>query len=179
MTADGTYSYTWNGENRLSTVAGVTYSYDGDGRRVKKSSGTLYWYGGGAVPLAETDLSGNTANEYIFFAGERIARRDGSGNVYYYFSDHLGSSRAIAVGNGGNAGTLCFDADFYPFGGHRPAYVDTCSQNYKFAGMERDSETTFDHTLYRQRVATVSAFLTVGFCRWEKPTLERRERLRP
>ena len=159
-TADGTYSYTWNGENRLSTTAGATYTYDGDGRRVKKSSGTLYCYGAGAVPLAETDLSGNTANEYIFFAGERIARRDGSGNVYYYFSDHLGSSRAIAVGNGGNAGTLCFDADFYPFGGHRPAYVDTCSQNYKFAGMERVSETGNDHTFFRYYASNLGRWLS-------------------
>ena len=45
MTADGTYTYTWNGENRLNTAAGVTYTYDGLGQRVKKDNGELYWYG--------------------------------------------------------------------------------------------------------------------------------------
>jgi RHS repeat-associated protein len=155
MTADGTYSYTWNGESQLSTVAGVTYIYDGDGRRVKKSSGTLYWYGAGAVPLAETDLSGNTVNEYILFARGRIARRDSAGNVYYYFGDHLGSSRSITNATG----TICYEADFYPFGGER-VLSNTCGQNYKFAGMERDSETGEDHTWFRQYASNLGRWLS-------------------
>jgi RHS repeat-associated protein len=154
LTADGTYNYTWNGESQLSAVAGVTYIYDGDGQRVKKSSGTLYWYGGGAVPLAETDLSGNTTNEYIFFGGARIARRDASGNVYYYFGDHLGSSRTIA----NSAGAVCYEADFYPFGGER-VITNTCGQNYKFAGMERDSETGNDHTWFRYYASNLGRWL--------------------
>jgi RHS repeat-associated protein len=137
----------------------TTYTLDGDGRRVKKSSGTLYWYGAGGSVLAETDSNGNTTNEYIFFGG-RIARRDSAGNVYYYFGDQIGSSRMIAVGNGVNAGALCFDADFYPFGGQRPAYVDTCSQNYKFAGMERDPETGNDHTQFRQYASNLGRWLS-------------------
>jgi hypothetical protein len=38
-------------ENRLLTAGGVTYTYDGDGRRIKKSSGKLYWYGEGIEVL--------------------------------------------------------------------------------------------------------------------------------
>ena len=40
-------TYTYDAENRqISTNPGnVTYTYDGDGKLVKKSSGTLYWYG--------------------------------------------------------------------------------------------------------------------------------------
>jgi len=49
--------------------------------------------------------------------------------VYYYFSEQIGSSRAIAVRNGGNAGTLCFDADFYPFGGGCAGNGDVLAQN--------------------------------------------------
>jgi len=41
--------------------------------------------------LAETGTSGNTVNEYIFLAGVRIARRDGSGNIHYYFQDQSGT----------------------------------------------------------------------------------------
>jgi hypothetical protein len=42
--------------------------------------------------VAETDLAGTIKSEYIFFAGDRVARRDGptgARGVFYYFSDHL------------------------------------------------------------------------------------------
>jgi len=153
VTNDGSYSYSWDAENRLTTAAGVTYTYDGDGQRVKKSSGTLYWRGSSGSVLAETDTSGNTTNEYIFF-GARIARRDSSGNVYYYFGNHLGSA---AITNA--AGTLCYDADFYPIGGEL-AFTNNCSQSYKFAGMEQDSETGEYHTQFRQYTANLSRWLS-------------------
>ena len=52
--------------------AGVTYTFDGAGERVKDSSPKLYWYGVGGSVLAETDTSGNAVNEYVFFDGMRI-----------------------------------------------------------------------------------------------------------
>src|SRR5262249_4900615 len=42
-TNDGVNAYTWNAESQMKTGAGVTYTYDGDGRRVQKSSSKLYW----------------------------------------------------------------------------------------------------------------------------------------
>ena len=38
---------------------------------------------------------------------------------------------------------VCYDADFYPFGGER-AITDTCAQTYKFEGKERDAESGND-----------------------------------
>jgi hypothetical protein len=74
----------------MASAAGVNYTYDGDNRRVKKDSGKLYWYGVGGEVLAESDLSGNITSEYIYFNGQRIARKDpGSSNVYYYLNDAL------------------------------------------------------------------------------------------
>src|SRR5208337_4663210 len=90
LTGDGVNSYTWNAEAHLKSAAGVTYTYDGDLRRVEKSSGTLYWYCAscGKV-LAESDSSGNLTSEYTFFGGQRIARRDvSSGNIYAYVRDN-------------------------------------------------------------------------------------------
>ncbi|HXN72919.1 MAG TPA: hypothetical protein VN861_10250 [Candidatus Acidoferrales bacterium] len=86
MLTDGRNTYTWNAENQLKSVDGTTYTYtyDGDGHRVEKSNGKLYWYGTGSDPLMETDLSGVLTDEYIFFGGKRIARRDSSNNVVYY-----------------------------------------------------------------------------------------------
>jgi lysozyme len=61
------------------------------------------------------------------------------GNPSYYVEDMLGTSRLITT----NSGTVCYDADFDPFGGEH-AYTNTCSQNYKFEGKERDTETGND-----------------------------------
>src|SRR5882762_9686500 len=109
-------SYTYDAENHLTSTVGVTYTYDGDGKRVQKSSGKLYWYGMGSDPLDETDLTGSTTNtafkEYVFFGGKRIARRDYLSNVNYYFADHLGTARVST----NSSDTICYDADFYPFG---------------------------------------------------------------
>jgi RHS repeat-associated protein len=144
MTAASGATYSYDAENHLTSTAGVTYSYDGDGKRVMKSNGKIYWYGIDGSILDETDLTGSATNssfnEYFFFGGRRIARRDSSNNVFYYAADHLGTSRVIAeVPSGSTTATLCYDADFYPFGGERP-YTNTCSQNYKFTGKERDGE---------------------------------------
>jgi RHS repeat-associated protein len=144
MTGDGSYSYAWNGEGLLKSAGTTTYTYDGDKKRVEKSSGTYYWLSPSGSVLAETDSSGDTQNEYIYFSGGRTARRDSSGNVYYYFQDQIGSSRLIAT----SGGTVCYDADYTPFG-YEMAYVTTCSQNYKFTGMERDVETGNDHAWFR------------------------------
>jgi RHS repeat-associated protein len=137
--SDGTNSYTWDAESQIKTAGGVTYAYDGDGRRVSKSSGKLYWYGSGGDILAETDASGNTTAEYIFFGGKRVAMLPASSTPIYYVQDLLGTSRVITA----NTGIVCYDADFYPYGGER-TYTNSCPQNYKFEGKERDSETGND-----------------------------------
>jgi RHS repeat-associated protein len=140
---DGTYTYNWDAESQLksATTSGTTtnYTYDGDGRRVAKVGSKLYWYGSGGDILAETDASGNTTAEYIFFGGKRIAMLPASGTPLYYVEDMLGTSRVITT----NTGVVCYDADFYPYGGER-SYTNTCPQNYKFEGKERDAETGND-----------------------------------
>ncbi|HVA18477.1 MAG TPA: hypothetical protein VMV59_12275, partial [Candidatus Dormibacteraeota bacterium] len=73
---DGVNTYAWNAESETKTAQGVTYTYDGLGNRVEKSNGTLYWYGPGGEVLDETSLTGSLTNEYVFFAGKRVARRD-------------------------------------------------------------------------------------------------------
>jgi RHS repeat-associated protein len=146
--APGAGSYTYNAESQLVQSAVFTeagYIYDGDGNRLAKTNGVqvtkIYWYGAGTEILDESDQSGNFTNEYVFFGGKRIAMRTVStGTIYYYEEDMLGSSRTIV-----QAGQTspCYDADFYPFGGER-VVTNTCSQNYKFEGKERDTETNND-----------------------------------
>ncbi len=138
-------TYTYNAQNHLTQTAGMTYIYDGDRKRVQKSNGQLYWYGMGSDPLDETDAAGNTNNgsfnEYIFFGGKRIARRNFSNNVVYYFADHLGTSRVVTNATG--TVPPLDDSDFYPFAGER-AVSSTSGNSYKFTGKERDTESGLD-----------------------------------
>jgi RHS repeat-associated protein len=134
-------TYSYNAENQLVSTAGVTYSYDGDGNRVQKSNGTLYWYGNSSDPLLETNGSGSLTYEYLFFGGKRTARRDSSNNVDYYFSDQLGTSRVVANASG----AIQDDSDFYPYGGERPITGPSTGNHYKFSGKERDAESMLDN----------------------------------
>jgi len=116
----------------------VEYVYDGDGQRVKKSSGRLYW---GAGPLAESDANGTLVAEYVFVNGQRAVRRDVStGTMHYYFLDHLGSATVVA----NSSGTIENESDYLPFG-EENAFQNSTEQHFKFTGKERDAETGLDY----------------------------------
>ncbi|HET9281579.1 MAG TPA: RHS repeat-associated core domain-containing protein, partial [Candidatus Angelobacter sp.] len=141
-------NYTFDQENRITGANGYTYTYDDGGNRVRKSNGnlagngTLYWYMTPGI-VAETDLAGTTKSEYIFFDGERVARRDGvngAGGVFYYISDHLKTASVITD----SAGTIKSESDYYPWGGELQITAND-SNHYKFTGKERDSETGLDY----------------------------------
>jgi len=135
---DGVNTYVWDGESQLKSAGGVNYLYDGDGRRVAKVGTKLYWYGSGGETLAETDASGNNADEYIYFGGRRVAKQNPNQGTTQYLEDMLGTSRVVTQSTG-----VCYDADMTPFGGER-AYTDSCPPTFKFEGKERDTETGND-----------------------------------
>jgi RHS repeat-associated protein len=101
---------------------------------------------------------GNLQSEYVFFDGERVARRDSpssSGPVSYYFSDHLKTASVITD----STGTIKEDEDYYPWGGELQ-FVNNDSNHYKFTGHERDSETGLDYMLARYYSNPLGRFLT-------------------
>jgi len=154
MNSNGGATYTYDAEGRLATTAGVTYTYNGDGERVKKSNGTLYW---GTGPMLESDLSGNFQREFIFAGGKRVARRDISGGaVYYYFTDHLGSSDVVT----NSSGAIQNESDYFPYGGERVYSQTLASQNYKFTGKERDTESGLDMFGARYYGSSLGRFMT-------------------
>jgi RHS repeat-associated protein len=70
------------------------------------------------------------------------------------------SSRVIAeVPSGQTTATMCYDADFEPYGGEH-AYINTCSQNYKFTGKERDTESDLDDFGARYYASTTGRFMS-------------------
>ncbi len=148
--------YMYDAESRLSSAAGVSYTYDGDGRRVKKSTGPLYWYWAAGDVLAESSASGTLTAEYVFFHGRRIARRDAaSGAIRYYFSDHLGSASVIT----NEAGTIVEESQYFPFGAER-AVLNGDTNPYKFTGKERDTETGLDYFGARYYGSNLGRFLS-------------------
>src|SRR5205807_5981395 len=119
------------------------------------ATGTLYWYMTPGI-VAESDLSGNLQSEYVFFDGERVARKDFPGNaVSYYFSDHLKTASVItdAVGN------LKSESDYYPWGGELQ-FLNGDSNHYKFTGKERDAETGLDYFGARHYSNGLGRFIT-------------------
>ncbi|HEY6349654.1 MAG TPA: hypothetical protein VI636_09615, partial [Candidatus Angelobacter sp.] len=135
--------YTFDQENRITGAAGYTYTYDADGNRVEKSNGTtgtIYWHMSPGI-VAESDLTGALKSEYVFFYGERVARKDFPGNsVFYYFSDHLKTTNIVTDAQG----NIKNESDFYPWGGELQ-FVNNDSNHYKLGGHERDTETNLDY----------------------------------
>lgn len=140
--AAGLY-YSYDQESRITGAGGYTYTYDADGNRVEKSNGstgTLYWYMSPGI-VAESDLNGNLQSEYVFFDGERVARKDFPSNaVSYYFSDHLKTTDIVTDAQG----NIKNESDFYPWGGELQ-FLANDSNHYKFTGKERDAETGLDY----------------------------------
>jgi RHS repeat-associated protein len=166
MTADSTdgVSLHYDAENRADTAtrSGVTttFVYDADGNRVKKTTSggatTLYWYLTPGI-VGESDLSGTMKSEYVFFNGERVARRDlvTPTGVFYYFSDHLKTASVITDATG----VIKADSDYYPWGGELQ-FVNADANHYKFTGKERDTESGLDNMGARYYSSGLGRFVT-------------------
>ncbi len=153
--------YVYDQENRLSSTAGITYTYDGNGERVLKSNTSTgaavkrYWSMGGNT-MAEDDGSGNLTAEYIYLGSKRIARIDLPANaLHYYLSDHLGSTSIVVS----SVGAIEEESDYSPFG--TESIVMTGGANhYKFTGKERDAESGLDNFGARYDSSSMGRFMT-------------------
>jgi RHS repeat-associated protein len=129
-------SYTKNGT--------ATYSYDGDGHRVKKVAGSV-------TTIFVYDASGQLTAEYTNETTPPV----GGGNTSYLTSDHLGSTRVVTKSDG----TVKARYDYLPFGEEIPSnigsrggvigYGGADSTKQKFTQKERDSESGLDYFLAR------------------------------
>jgi RHS repeat-associated protein len=106
----------------------------------------------GAYPITFTAQNGVGSNATQSFT---LNVNASGGDVYYYFEDALGSSRVIT----NSAGVLCYDADFYPYGGER-WYTSTCPPDFKFTGYERDTETGNDYASARFYSSALGRFMS-------------------
>jgi len=135
--------YEYNDANQLVRVRHgdqtgpviAEYFYDYTGQRIKKIENgiTTYYIG----KHYETQVNGDNQNNtsYYFANGERVAKKDSSGNIYYYHLDHLGGTNVVTD----SAGNLVERTKYYPFGEIR----EGGNEKYSFTGKEKDKLTEF------------------------------------
>jgi RHS repeat-associated protein len=152
--------FTYDAENKQTQVKDVnnsvvgTYSYDGDGKRVKKVATTesvVFVYDAPGKLVEE--YSGGTVQTAYVYAGTRLLTTESPAGTNYLTSDHLGSPRINTDQNG----SVTARHDYMPFGeevfsvGGRTTGLGYNSDNVrkKFTGYERDIESELDFTQAR------------------------------
>jgi RHS repeat-associated protein len=144
------YNYSYDAEDRMTGVSGgasATYTYDGNGTRVKKAvSGgttTVYVFAQGK-DIAEYDNGasvGSPTREYVYSEDMLISTLSG-GSTTYSHSDGL-SVRLNTDGSGNVIG----QQGHFPFG--ESWYSANTTTKFLFTSYERDSETGLDYALAR------------------------------
>ncbi|MDR3631699.1 MAG: RHS repeat-associated core domain-containing protein [Desulfocapsaceae bacterium] len=146
MVSDGTYTFVYDGLNRISQVSQGTspiasYGYDSSNRRIRKTVGattTHYLYDLNSRLIAETLLDGTPLREYIYLDGEPIAVKEhqNTPEIYYFINDHLGTPQQLVDASG----TVVWQAAYLPFG-KAQVTTETITNNLRFPGQYYDSET--------------------------------------
>ncbi len=150
----GTTSYTWDFENRLTSVTlpgtggTVNFAYDPFGRRIEKiaptSGTTVYAYDGDNV-TEELGGGGNLLAHYTQGSGiDQPLATSGTGGSYYYHPDGLGSITSLTNGSGQLADSYVYDSF-----GNLTASTGTITNPFQYTGREFDSETSLYY--YRAR----------------------------
>jgi RHS repeat-associated protein len=124
----------YDAENRLTQVSGgvtASYTYDGDGVRVKAVvNGTTSVYVGNYY-----EITGGVVKKYYYAGSVRVAENNG-GTLHFLLTDHLGSTATTTDANGNRVTEL----RYLPFGDTRynPGGQIT---TYRFTGQRWDSGT--------------------------------------
>jgi RHS repeat-associated protein len=135
MDNDGQRSIVYDYDNMPTTIGNVSFTYDGVGTRVKKSS-----------PGFSTDYidklyecTNGVCIKNIFAGSTRVATKTGS-FVLYFHPDHQGSTAVVTDAQG----NLFEDISYDPFGATRSDSIPpntTSNVNHKYTGQELDAET--------------------------------------
>ena len=159
ITFDGVNNYAYDAENRLCASGngyGITqYVYDAEGRRVAKASASsVSCYTGGTTPavtatyvlgrsgeqVTEFNGSGVWQHTNVYADGQLLATYKSDNNLYFPFTDPLGTTRVWAPAVG-TTGEKCSSLPF----GDVQACSGTDPSEQHFTGKERDTESGLDY----------------------------------
>ena len=122
----------------IKTAGATTFTYDGDGGRVKKVTpdGSTNIYIGSIYEVATTPSAGQKTTKSIFLGANRICQVEAS-NVYYYHQDHLGSSNVITDKTGAQVALY----EYSPYG-ETSKSSGSFSTEIRYTGQRLDSSTS-------------------------------------
>jgi len=131
-------AFNYDAENRFLGWSSVTFTYDGDGNRVKKTdNGVTTFYVG-----KHYEVTNGVVKKYYYFGGKRVAMKSGTTPPYYLVGDHLGSTSAVL----NNDGTLHSWQTYYPFGERRGySYPTDLPTDFRYTGQRQDPGDLMDY----------------------------------
>jgi RHS repeat-associated protein len=158
MTNDGSNALVYDAENRVVSAtngsSSGTYTYDGNGLRVKKVSGgttTVTVYSGGRriAEYVNGALPTSPTNEYMY-SGNQIIMAVQSGNTYYFHHDHL--SLRVRTNS---TGAVADQRGHYPFG---ETWYSPSGASLIFTTYYRDIESGNDYAMARYDTSRLGRF---------------------
>ena len=165
LTGDGTWVYTYDGENHLIHATGsgkdVTLSYDPLGRLWSVGGSNIadvnFLYDGDALVGEYSSSNGNIANRYVH--GSNAAADDplvryigsavGSSNRRYFHADHEGSIVAQSDGTGTNVAINTYDEYGIPGSGNDSRFGYTGQAYFYEIGLDYYKARMYSPTLGR------------------------------
>jgi RHS repeat-associated protein len=168
--------YTYDAENRIATAGSWSYSYDGRGKRVLRTSGgatgSTYWYGADDTLMEEQSVALNNGipaqyQKNIYLDGRLTARMEGNSSSprdyhnYWIVADQVGSTRVAAdwTWNPATGANPPIYDNYYPFGGSITTPIDTTLEQ-RFTGKIRDTETGNDYFGARYYTSSMGRLLS-------------------
>ncbi|MBI4744623.1 MAG: RHS repeat-associated core domain-containing protein, partial [Actinobacteria bacterium] len=162
MTSDGTYTYIYDGENRLKEVKQgantiASYTYDYMGRRISATEGgsiTYFHYDDWNV-VAETNSTGSTVATYTYDNRNQLVSMTGGGQTYYYQYNAHGD--VVSLTN--SAGQVVNTYEYDPWG-KVLSTSETVANPYRYAGYRYDESTELYYLQTRYYKPDIYRFLT-------------------
>ncbi len=149
--------FTYDAEERISTMGGNTYVYDAEGSRVAKTgSSAIDYISFGGRQIAR--LAGGQWTDLIYGVSGLLAEVPGTqaGTPVYRMLDHLGSVAGTLNSNG----TLLSSMDYAPFG---QIFAGGTADPYVFTGKERDTESGNDYFGARYYASSMGRYMSPDY----------------
>jgi RHS repeat-associated protein len=158
---DGTYNYSYDAENRIKQVnagAIASYTYDANGRRVRKSttggsSDYAFDLAGHAITEVNAATGGWTRGE-VYAGGQHLATY-ANNTTYFIHADWLGTER-VRTNYAGSTPESCTSL---PFGDSLTCSIADVSPLH-FTGQERDGESGLDNFGARFNSSNLGRFMS-------------------